>query len=112
MAVLKPPGGELPPKATQNPSKPVADPHPKTPGKGAPGLVCPWPVAAVESDTLSGRARRGLDRALGVAGGVRGGLAGCTGGLGTGWEGACACHGGVASKPGIPCGPKGHLNEW
>ena len=33
----------------------------------------PCPVAPAESDTLSGRARRGLDRALAVGGGLGGG---------------------------------------
>lgn len=89
---MKPPGWGTAPTAMQNPSKPVADPHQKTPERGAPGFVYPWPVFTVESDTLSGRARRGLDRALGVADGVRGGRGGPgRGGQGVGglWAGGC-----------------------
>ena len=91
MAVLKPPGGGIALPAMQNPSKSVADPHQKTPQRGAPGFVCPWPVFTVESDTLSGRARRGLDRALAVGGGLGGGgmhrLGACRGGRGQGQGG-------------------------
>ena len=48
----------------------------------------PYPVTPAESDTLSGRARRGLDRALAVGGGLGGGgmhrLGACRGGRGQG----------------------------
>ena len=51
----------------------------------------PCPVAPAESDTLSGRARRGLDRALAVGGGLGGGgmhrLGACRGGRGQGQGG-------------------------
>ena len=91
MAVLKPPGGGIALPAMQNPSKSVADPHQKTPQRGAPGFVCPWPVFTVESDTLSGRARRGLDRALAVGGGLGGG----------GMHRVGACRGEAGAGPGV-----------
>ena len=51
----------------------------------------PCPVAPAESDTLSGRARRGLDRALAVGGGLGGG--------GMHRVGACRGGGGGTGQP-------------
>ena len=63
----------MPPRSVQNPSKPVTDPTHKTPGQGTPGLAMHRPDTAVESDRLSGQARRGLDCARRVGLGVRAG---------------------------------------
>ena len=103
------------PRATQNPSNPVTVSNSKTQERGAPSLTIRQPVAAVESDTLSGQARRGLDRALEVVGGVRGGL----GGPGRGGQGV---GGGVGrwvpvrvtlgpSKAAMPSAARGHSIE-
>ena len=54
----------------------------------------PCPVAPAESDTLSGRARRGLDRALAVGGGLGGG--------GMHRVGACR-DGGGGARDGMGC---------
>ena len=69
----------------QIPSNPVAVSPPKRPIRAAAGLAMPYPVTPAESDTLSGRARRGLDRALAVGGGA--GRAGRGGRGGTPFEG-------------------------
>ena len=63
----------MPPRSVQNPSKPVTDPTHKTPGQGTPGLAMHRPDTAVESDRLSGQARRGLVCARRVGLGVRAG---------------------------------------
>ena len=61
----------MPPRSVQNPSKPVTDPTHKTPRQGTPGLAMHRPDTAVESDRLSGQARRGLDCARRVWMGYR-----------------------------------------
>ena len=81
----------MPPRSVQNPSKPVTDPTHKTPGQGTPGLAMHRPDTAVESDRLSGQARRGLDRALAVGGGLGGG----------GMHRVGACRGGGGGGPGV-----------
>lgn len=60
----------------QMPSNPVAVSHQRRSVRAAPALTMPYPVSPVESDTLSGQARRGLDCALRVGAGVWGGRGG------------------------------------